>query len=86
MTKRIISAVLVVLLIIVLILPLCACNKQLIDTTFKFDRAVISLPNGEVIEGDIQSWKDYEDGDQIQVKIDGKVYLVYSSNIALISE
>ena len=62
------------------------CNKQIIDTTYNYDRAIIALPNGEIIDGKITSWTDYEDGDQIQVKIDGKQYLVHSSDIVLISE
>lgn len=65
---------------------LAGCNKQIIDVTFSFEQAIIELPNGEIIEGKVESWKDYEDGDQIQVKIDGKTYLVHSSNIVLISE
>lgn len=63
-----------------------SCNAQIIDTTFKFDKAVILLPNGEVIEGEVDSWKDFEDGDQIQVKIDGKTYLTHIQNVVLISE
>lgn len=39
-----------------------------------------------VVSGKIESWKDYDDGDQIQVKIDGTTYLVHSANIALIKE
>lgn len=62
------------------------CNKQMFDVTYSYERAIVYLPNGEVVEGKVQSWTDYEDGDQIQVKIDGKQYLVHSSNIALISE
>ena len=61
-------------------------NKQIFDTTYSYERAILSLPNGEVIEGKVQSWTDYEDGDQIQVKIDGKQYLVHSEDIVLISE
>ena len=61
-------------------------NKQLWDTTYTFDRAIISMPNGEVIDGKVTSWTDFEDGDQIQVNIDGKTYLVHSENIVLISE
>ena len=68
------------------LLMLSGCNKQIIDVTFSFEQAIIELPNGEIIEGKVESWKDYEDGDQIQVKIDGKTYLVHSSDIALISE
>lgn len=64
---------------------LTGCNKQMIDVTYAYDKAIISLPNGEIIEGKVESWKDYE-GDQIQVKIGGKQYLVHSSNIVLIAE
>lgn len=74
-------------LTIILVVTLAACgNMQIIDTTYSFERAIISLPNGEVLEGKVTSWTDYEDGDQIQVKIDNKTYLVHSSNIVLISE
>lgn len=64
-----------------------ACgNKNIIDTTYTFDRAIIQLANGEVVEGKVQSWSDYSDGDQIQVKIDGTTYLVHSSDVALIKD
>ena len=59
-------------------------NKQLFDLTYTFDTAIISLPYGSVVNGSVSSWTDFEDGDQIQVVIDGKTYLVHSSNIALI--
>lgn len=62
------------------------CNKQIIDTTYSFDKAIIELPNGEIVEGKVESWKDYDDGDQLQVKIDGKTYLVHSMNVCLINE
>lgn len=65
---------------------LSGCNKQLIDVTYSYERAIIYLPNGEIIDGKVQSWKDYKDGDQLQVKIGGKQYLVHSSNVVLISE
>jgi ribosomal protein S1 len=76
-------------LVLVVVLAMCVltgCNKQLFDATYSFERAIIYLPNGEVIEGEVTSWTDYEDGDQIQVTINGKTYLVHSSNIVLISE
>ena len=60
-------------------------NKQWMDTTFTFDTAIICLPNREVIEGKVESWKDFDDGDQIQVKVNGKTYLVHSENVALIT-
>ena len=76
----------IVLTAVLMIVVLCGCNKQLVDLNYKFDRAVLSLPNGEIVEGEVQSWTDYEDSDQIQVKIDGETYLVHSSQIVLIAE
>lgn len=61
-------------------------NKQWIDTTYRYNRCIIKLPNGEIISGDVQSWTDYDDGDQIQVKVNDTTYLVHSSDIALIAE
>ena len=71
---------------IALAMSLSGCNKQIVDVTFSYERAIISLPNGEVVDGKVQSWTDYEDGDQIQVKIGGVTYLVHSSQVVLISE
>lgn len=67
------------------VLIMTGCNKNLIDTVYQYDKAMIMLPNGEVIDGQIESWTDYEDGDQIQVTINGKTYLVHSENICLIA-
>ena len=80
--KKIVAIILAALMV----LSLSGCNKQIIDLTYGFDKAIISLPNGKVVEGKVDSWNDYEDGDQIQVQIDGVTYLVHSSNIALIKE
>ena len=75
-----------VLLLTVSALVFAGCNKQMVDLTYSYEYAIIGLPNGEVVEGKVTSWTDFEDGDQIQVKIDGKTYLVHSSNVVLISE
>lgn len=82
MKKRILA----VISAIILCLALAGCNKQVFDTTYSFSSAIISLPDGRVVTGEVQSWKDYEDGDQIQVKIDGVTYLVHSSNVVLIAD
>ena len=74
------------LILLAAFLVLAGCNKQMVDLTYSYEYAIIGLPNGEVVEGRVSSWKDFEDGDQIQVKIDGKTYLVHSSNVVLISK
>lgn len=61
-------------------------NKQLFDFNYTFDRAIIGLPDGGVVDGKVDSWTDFEDGDQIQVTIDGVTYLTHISNVCLISE
>ena len=82
--KKIIAILLVIILALAITL-LAGCNKQVLDLTYSYEYAIIGLPNGEVVEGKVSSWTDYEDGDQLQVKIDGKTYLVHSSNVVLIS-
>ena len=74
------------ILALILVFLMAGCNKQMVDLTYSYERAILSLPNGEIVEGRVSSWTDFEDGDQIQVKIDGKTYLVHSSNVVLISD
>jgi hypothetical protein len=92
MNKKTVARVLIGFLAFVMIAVMVACcltgcgNKQMFDTTYTYNYAIVQLPNGEVVEGKVDSWTDFEDGDQIQVKIGGKSYLVHSENIALIDE
>ena len=74
------------MIMIALVIMLTGCNRQVIDLTYHYDRAIIQLPNGEIIDGEVESWTDYEDGDQLQIKIDGVTYLVHSQDVALIAE
>ena len=61
-------------------------NRQQIDMNYHFDRAIVKLPDGEVVEGKLSSWLDFNDSDVIQVKIDGKTYLTSYVNVCLIDE
>lgn len=75
------------LILAAMLILLCGCgNKQIFDTTYTFDYAIIKLPNGDVIEGNVTSWTDFEDADQLQVVINGNTYLVHSSNAVLIDK
>ena len=84
--KKMTALILVLTTILVTVLVMSGCNKQMMDLTYSYEYAILALPNGEVVEGKVTSWTDFEDGDQIQVKIAGKTYLVHSSNIVLISD
>ena len=82
MKKRVLALVLAATLAIG---GLTGCgNKDMWDTVYTFDYAIIKLPNGEVVEGKVDKWTDYEDGDQLQVTIDGKLYLTSTLNCTLI--
>lgn len=72
------------LLLIFIVLSLCSCNYNTLDFTYEFDYAYIKLPNGDLVEGKITSWRDFEDGDQLQVTVNGKTYLVHSMNCVLV--
>lgn len=69
----------------ILALTLTGCNKQVIDFDYTYNYAVIQLPNGEIVEGKVQSWTDYE-GEQLQVKIDGVTYLCSAYNCVLMNK
>lgn len=76
-----------ILLIVTLLSVLVGCgNYDTFDTVYEYDRAIIQLANGEVIEVEIASWSDYE-GEQIQITTpDGTVYLTSSLRCDLIKD
>lgn len=82
--KKKIVALLLGLALAVSTLTGCS-NQDVWDAVYTFDYAIIELPNGEVIEGKVQSWRDYE-GEQLQVKINGVTYLTSSAKCILIAE
>ena len=61
-------------------------NRRLIDTSYRFDRAIIQLPNGQIVDGKVSSWLDFDDSDAVQITIDGKTYLTHYVNVCLINE
>jgi major membrane immunogen (membrane-anchored lipoprotein) len=79
--------ILAVLVLVVLMVTLTGCgNRDMFDTVYTYNEAVLSMADGTIVRGKVQSWRDYEDGEQIQVKIDGVTYLVNSVNITLINK
>lgn len=85
--KRIIGLILAIVLTLSVVLTLTSCNKQIFDTTYAFDYALVQFPDGTCEKIEIKSWTDYEDGEQIQITSkDGKTYLVNSVNCVLVSE
>ena len=83
MNKKLLAAILA----LGMALSLAGCgNRQMIDLTYSYKYAIISLPNGEIVEGKVDSWKDFEDGDQLQITVNGVTYLVHAMDAVLMTE
>ena len=80
--------IILVVLVLALVLGLTGCgyNKTVFDTNYSFNYAYISMPDGTCVQGDVKSWKDWDDSDMIQVTFsDDTVYYTHSSNVVLIA-
>lgn len=77
--------VIVVVVVLLMVLFTNFSNYDYWDTTYSFDEAIIALADGTIVHGKVENWRDYEDGDQIQVKVNGATYLVHAINITLIA-
>lgn len=83
MRKKIIG---IVLALIMLVCFAGCGNMDMLDTVYTYDRAIIQLANGEVVEVDIKQWGTYE-GEQIQIIAeDGTIYLTNSVRCDLIQD
>ena len=63
-------------LLLVFTLTLTGCNKQLIDWNYSYKKVHL-YETGTCYE--ISSWRDYENGEQLQVHIKGKGKILISS-------
>lgn len=53
----------------------------------KIKKAVIELPNNEIVTGEVEEWTTYDSKDTVKVKLkNGKQYLGYSSDIVLYND
>lgn len=78
---------LVFIIVLGMLFAFTGCNKQIFDTTYTFHTAIVKLADDSVVKGEVKSWRDFKDGDQIQVTMaDGATYLVHSTNCTLIGE
>ena len=84
-----------IIIVAALLITLCLCmtgcmqigNQQIgLDTTRTFRWAIIQLGNGELIEGPVDTWRDFNESDVVQVTVDGITYLTHYSNVILTTE
>ncbi len=71
---------------LVTLLALCVsgCNYKIADFVYSFNKVHVFETNKCY---ELENWRDYEDGDQIQVNIKGYGYCLFHANqIALIKD
>ena len=62
-------------------------NKDFLKVDYTFKKAVIKLPNNEVVTGEVEEWTTYDNKDTVKVKLkNGKQYLGHSSDIVLYND
>ena len=62
-------------------------NRQVADTIWGYDYGIVMQANGEVIEGKVKSWRDFDESDMLQITfVDKGTYLVHSVNATLITK
>lgn len=85
--KKIIKIAVVMIMVFSTMFALTGCgNKDMLDTVYTYDYAIVSMPDGTIEKIEIKQWCDYE-GEQVQIKAkDGTIYLVSSVNCILIRE
>ncbi len=62
------------------------CNRQIFDTTWRFQKAHIRgiSTSNEWTTVEITSWKDFHESDVVQIKTkSGKTYLTHYNNIVM---
>lgn len=92
-TKNIFGVIIVGMLALVIIFELFSGfkalngNKDLLKVDYNFKKAIIKLPNNEIVTGDVDEWTTYDNKDTLKVKLkNGKQYLGHSSNIILYND
>ena len=62
-------------------------NRQVVDTIWGYDYGIVMQANGEVIEGKVKAWRDFDESDMLQITfVDKGTYLVHSINATLITK
>lgn len=69
---------------LIILLTCCSCNYQVIDLDYDYDK-IVCYYGDENFELKIDKWTDYE-GEQLQIKSDGKTYLLSANNCYMIKE
>lgn len=81
---ELLCAIIIIAIAILILCGLTDSNKQVFDFDYTFNEIVCNY-DGDKFELKIDKWTDYE-GEQIQVKSNGKTYLLSANHCYLIGE
>lgn len=84
MNKTVLEMILLIIIGIVMIFSLTGCNYQMIDLDYDYDEIICNY-DGNKFELEIDKWTDYE-GEQLQVKSNGKTYLLSANKCYMIKK
>lgn len=74
------------LVVVATVLTGCG-NKDVFQMDYTFKKAMVRLPNGEVITGEVEEWSSYQSKSIFKVKFkDGRQYLGSAEDIILYNE
>lgn len=76
--------VIAILITVIMVFSLTACNYNLVDTKWDFNVAYINYGNS-IEKVDIESWSEDETTFTIQTK-DGRVICTHQMNVVLVKE
>ena len=84
---------LVATLLLVLCFGLCGCipvksGNRVIEgkDVQTFTYGYIRLGDKDIVEGYITQWRDYDEGDEVQLLINGKYYLTHYSCVVMVAD
>lgn len=85
--KSNIKVVIALIIVVAMGFALTGCgNKDMLDTVYTYNYALVKFPDGTSEKIDIKQWRDY-DGEQIQIRgKNGNTYLLNSVNCVLVQE
>lgn len=63
-------------------LSLIGCSNYTLGGSMQYDHAMVKLPNGEIVEGEVESWGEITDS-MMHITIGNTTYLTSANNVVL---
>lgn len=84
--KRVAAILLIIFMLMVMTGCMSTNRNGAADLVWNFNYAYVGMNGMRVAEGPIQTWRDFDDSDVVQVQIDGVYYLTHYTNVILVKK